>query len=87
MEKEKKRPIASNGYRTPCCRSEIPEWEPGNEYLGNNGEKYPKIISHNKRIGDFTIMNFNGEYSSYDWTEIHYCNKCNVEYEFENSSI
>jgi hypothetical protein len=87
MEKEKVKPIVVNDYKTPCCHSDSPDWEGDETYLGNNGEQYPKIISHNKTFGELTIMNFNGEYSSYDWTEIHYCNKCNVEYQFENSSI
>jgi len=73
-----------NGYETPCCKKSLPEWEQAEEYKGKNGEKYPKIISHNKKIGDTAIANFNGEYSTYDWTEIHYCNQCNVEYDFLN---
>lgn len=79
------KPIKCNGYQTPCCHQEIPNME--QQYKGNNGQIYPKIISHNKQIGDFILMNFNGEYSSYDWTEIHFCNKCNIEYHFYNSSI
>jgi hypothetical protein len=79
-------PLKSNGYQTPCCQNEIPEWE-YTKYKGHNGKYYPKIISHNKKIGELVLMNFNGEYLSYDWTEIHYCNKCKVEYEFLNSSI
>ena len=81
------KPLKSNGYQTPCCKREIPEYEYDTQYKGNNGQIYTKFISHNKQIGDFVLMNFHGEYSSYDWTEIHFCNKCNREYEFENSSI
>jgi len=81
------KPVNCNGYRTPCCNSDIPEMEKLESYPGNNGKMYPQMISHNKRFGDLILMNFNGEYSSYDWTEIHFCNKCNVEYSFLNSSI
>jgi hypothetical protein len=76
----------SGEYKTPCCGEEATDFD-GNCYKGNNGKKYPKFISHNKKIGDITLLNFNGEYSSLYWTEIHFCNKCNVEYDFENSSI
>ena len=49
---------------------------------------YPILIPHNKKEGDEYIPKYvNGEYKSFEWTEIHYCNQCNVEYEFENSSI
>jgi len=75
--------MISNGYQTPCCKESIPEFE-GDKYKGNNGKKYPKMISHNKRIGDLIIANFDGEFSTYSWTEIHYCNQCNIEYEFLN---
>ena len=76
----------SKDYNCPGCGKHTPDWEPENEYKGKNGEEYPKIISHNKKIGDIVLLNFSGEYSSYDWTEIHYCNDCEIEYQFENSN-
>ena len=82
----KSKPIISKNYNCPGCDKESPEWEIDEVYKGNNGEEYPKIISHNKKMGDHVMLNFHGEYMSFDWTEIHYCNDCDIEYQFENSS-
>jgi thiol-disulfide isomerase/thioredoxin len=69
-------------YCCPICGYEPPE-----EDYKVKGVLYPKITTHNKKIDDMVIMNFNGEYSFYDWNETHWCPKCRKEFSFDNSSI
>ena len=70
-----------NQFTCPTCG-----YKPPDEDYKIKSVKYPKIVSHNKKIGDLVVMNYNGEYSSYDWTETHWCKKCKKQFSFENSS-
>lgn len=64
-------------YNCPKCGNEHPD----REYKRKVNEKMVQFPQIEDKVYSSTP-----DYQGYDWTEVHFCEKCKEEYSYENSS-
>ena len=64
----------SHEYNCPTCKKPHPEF---NKFYRANNKQYPKYWNERKGLaGD----------DYWDWEEVHYCEKCKIEYYYSNGA-